>query len=98
GPIDILINNAGINTPRRTMADMPPETWDQVMQTNATGAYNCMYAVLPQMRARCDGLIVNMDSISGVRASVLGGVAYCASKFAVTALGTAVGLGEGGEG
>jgi len=98
GPIDILVNNAGINTPKRTMADMPPETWDEVMQINATGAYNCIYAVLPQMRARHDGLIVNMDSVSGVRASALGGVAYCASKFALTALGTAVALEEGKNG
>ena len=95
GQVDILVNNAGVNTPKRTMADMPPETWDMVMQTNATGAYNCMYAVLPGMRARKDGLIINMDSISGQRASVLGGVAYCASKFAMTALGTAVALEEG---
>lgn len=95
GKIDILVNNAGINTPKRTMADMPPETWDQVMAINATGAYNCMYAVLPGMRKRKDGLIINIDSISGQRASVLGGVAYCASKFALTALGTAVALEEG---
>jgi NADP-dependent 3-hydroxy acid dehydrogenase YdfG len=98
GKIDILVNNAGINTPQRTMADMLPETWDTVMQTNATGAYNCMYAVLPAMRARKDGLIINIDSISGLRASVLGGVAYCASKFAMTALGTAVALEEGKNG
>jgi NAD(P)-dependent dehydrogenase (short-subunit alcohol dehydrogenase family) len=98
GHVDILVNNAGINTPKRTMADMPPETWDEVMAINATGTYNCMHAVLPLMRARKDGLIINMDSISGQRASVLGGVAYCASKFAMTALGTCVALEEGGNG
>ena len=98
GRIDILVNNAGINTPRRTMADMPPETWDQVMLTNATGTYNCMHAVLPAMRQRKEGLIINMDSVSGMRASVLGGVAYCASKFAMTALATVVGLEEGKNG
>ena len=98
GKIDILVNNAGINTPKRTMADMPPETWDEVMRINATGTYNCIYAVLPGMRQRKDGLIINMDSISGQRASVLGGVAYCASKFAMTALGTAVALEEGKNG
>jgi NAD(P)-dependent dehydrogenase (short-subunit alcohol dehydrogenase family) len=95
GKVDILVNNAGINTPKRTMADMPPETWDEVLAINATGAYNCIYAVLPGMRQRKDGLIINIDSISGQRASVLGGVAYCASKFALTALGTAVALEEG---
>jgi NAD(P)-dependent dehydrogenase (short-subunit alcohol dehydrogenase family) len=95
GQVDILVNNAGINTPKRTMADMPPDTWDQVMAINATGAYNCMHAVLPGMRQRKDGLIINTNSISGQRSSVLGGVAYCASKFALTALGTAVALEEG---
>jgi NADP-dependent 3-hydroxy acid dehydrogenase YdfG len=50
-----------------------------------------MHAVLPQMRARGDGLIVNISSIAGKRALALGGIAYCASKFAMTALGTAVG-------
>jgi NAD(P)-dependent dehydrogenase (short-subunit alcohol dehydrogenase family) len=98
GKIDILVNNAGINTPRRTMADMPPETWDEVMQINVTGAYNCIREVLGGMRAQGDGLIINIDSISGLRASVLGGVAYCASKFALTALGTVVGLEEGKHG
>jgi NAD(P)-dependent dehydrogenase (short-subunit alcohol dehydrogenase family) len=98
GQIDILVSNAGINTPQRTMADMPPETWDRVMQTNATGTYNCLHAVLPGMRARQDGLIIAMNSISGMRASVLGGVAYCAAKFAMTALATITALEEGKNG
>jgi NAD(P)-dependent dehydrogenase (short-subunit alcohol dehydrogenase family) len=98
GKIDILVNGAGINTPRRTMADMPAETWDEVMAINATGAYNCIRAALPRMRSRKDGLIVNINSISGLRASTLGGVAYSASKFAMTALATAVALEEGKNG
>lgn len=98
GPIDILINAAGINTAKRSMADMPPELWDQVLATNATGAYNCIHAVLPQMRTQQDGLIINLSSIGGKRSSMLGGVAYCASKFAMAALGTAVALEEGKNG
>lgn len=98
GKIDILVCNAGINSRLRTMADMPPETWDQVMGVNATGTYNCMHAVLPAMRRHKDGLIINIDSISGMRASVLGGVAYCASKFAVSALSAVVALEEGRNG
>lgn len=95
GKIDILVNNAGINTPKRTLADILPETWDEVMKINATGPYNCIAAVLPRMRAAGGGLIVNMDSISGMRAHPLGGVAYSASKFALMALGTAAALEEG---
>jgi NAD(P)-dependent dehydrogenase (short-subunit alcohol dehydrogenase family) len=98
GKVDILVNAAGINTPKRLMSDMPPETWDEVMAINATGAYNCIAAVLPQMRSRNDGLILNINSISGHRASTLGGVAYSASKFALTALSTAVALEEGKNG
>jgi NADP-dependent 3-hydroxy acid dehydrogenase YdfG len=98
GKVDILVSNAGINTPQRIMADMSPDAWDQVMQINATGTYNCMHAVLPGMRARKDGLIIIMNSISGMRASVLGGLAYCASKFAMTALATVVAAEEGKNG
>ena len=98
GRIDILVTSAGVNYPKRTMADMAPETWDQTMNINATGVYNCVRAVLPQMRARHDGLIVIISSVSGKRSSMLGGVAYCASKFAATALATAVALEEGKHG
>lgn len=90
GQIDILVNSAGLNIKTRSMAEMEPAQWDKVLAANATGAYNCMYAVLPQMRERQDGLIINVSSIAGKRASALGGVAYAASKFAMTALGTAV--------
>ncbi len=90
GPIDILVNSAGINIKNRMMGNMPPEEWDRVLKVNATGVYNCMYAVLPQMRERQDGLIVNISSISGRRAAALGGVAYNASKFAMAALGISV--------
>jgi NADP-dependent 3-hydroxy acid dehydrogenase YdfG len=90
GRIDILVNSAGTNIRTRSMAEMTPEQWDQLLAVNATGAYNCLHAVLPQMRQRRDGLIINISSMAGKRAIRLGGVAYCASKFAMSALGTAV--------
>jgi NAD(P)-dependent dehydrogenase (short-subunit alcohol dehydrogenase family) len=90
GPIDILVNAAGTNIPNRTMAEMRPEQWDEVLAINATGAYNCLAAVLPSMRERKAGTIIQISSVAGKRALSLGGVAYCASKFAMTALGTAV--------
>jgi NAD(P)-dependent dehydrogenase (short-subunit alcohol dehydrogenase family) len=90
GRIDILVNAAGVNIKTRKMSEMSPEQWDYVMGANATGAYNCMREVLPQMQERRNGLIVNVSSISGKRATALGGVAYSASKFAMAALGIAV--------
>ena len=91
GQVDILVNSAGTNIKTRSMAEMTPDQWDHVMAINATGAYNAMYAALAEMRERGNGLIVNISSIAGKRALDLGGIAYCASKFAATALGTAAG-------
>lgn len=92
GPVDILVNSAGVNIPKRSMAELTPEDWQLLMQVNATGAFYCLRAALPSMRQQKDGLIVNINSISGKRASLLGGVAYCASKFAMTALAGTVAL------
>ncbi len=90
GQVDILVNAAGVNVPRRSMQELAPQDWDRLLQINATGAYNCMHRVLPGMRSRARGTIVNISSIAGKRAGPLGGVAYNASKFAMTALGLSV--------
>jgi NADP-dependent 3-hydroxy acid dehydrogenase YdfG len=92
-PLDILVNNAGIVEPERRMSQLAPADWDRMLAVNATGAFNCIYAVLPTMRERRSGLIVNISSIAGKRAMITG-TAYCASKFAMSALGTTVGLEE----
>lgn len=91
GHIDILINSAGTNVPNRMMHNLDPADWDKMMQVNATGAFNCIRETLPQMRERRDGLVINISSISGLRAAALGGVGYNASKFAVSGLGMSVG-------
>ena len=90
GRIDILVNSAGLNVKKRSMAELRPEEWDRVMGANVTGAFNCLHSVLPGMRQRKDGVIININSIAGLRSNALGGVAYSASKFGMTALGTAV--------
>ncbi len=90
GHVDILVNSAGVNVVKRTMAELSPEDWEMMMRINAFGAYYAMRAVLPEMRKRRDGLIVNISSVAGKRSSLLGGVGYSASKFAATALGTTV--------
>jgi NAD(P)-dependent dehydrogenase (short-subunit alcohol dehydrogenase family) len=94
GSADILVNSAGINVPNRAITELKPDDWDRMLAINATGAFNCIYASLPGMRAQQGGLIVNISSIAGKRAMRLGGAGYCASKFAISALGTTIGLEE----
>lgn len=94
GPAGILVNSAGINVVRRAVAELDPADWDRMMATNASGSFYLMHAVLPGMHRRGSGLIVNICSIAGKRALKLGGVGYCASKFAVSALGASVNLEE----
>lgn len=98
GQIDILVNNAGVNVLKRSLAELDPDDWQRMIQTNATGVFYCLRAALPAMRARRDGLIVNIASISSKRAGLLGGVGYNASKFALAALGITAGLEEGKNG
>lgn len=92
GPLHIVVNSAGINVVKRLMAELDPADFDRILAVNCRGFFNVLYAVLPGMRERQDGLIVNISSIAGKRALKLAGPAYCASKFGATALGTAVGL------
>ncbi|MDF1811805.1 MAG: SDR family NAD(P)-dependent oxidoreductase [Verrucomicrobiales bacterium] len=98
GPVDFLINSAGINIAKRKMIDLDPEDFDKVMAVNTTGFFNILHAVLPGMRERKDGLIFNVSSIAGKRALPLAGPAYAASKFATTALGTEIGTEEAENG
>src|SRR5205814_1474299 len=65
GHVDILVNSAGTNLPKRGWSDMSAEGWDSVIQTNLNGAVYCIMAVLPAMRARRDGVIVNISSWAG---------------------------------
>jgi NADP-dependent 3-hydroxy acid dehydrogenase YdfG len=85
--VDILVNNAGTNLKERTLRELTNEAWDQLIQTNLNGTFYCTRAVLPQMLARKDGVIINVVSIAGKRANPLGGAAYIASKFGQGALG-----------
>jgi NADP-dependent 3-hydroxy acid dehydrogenase YdfG len=98
GSIDVLVCNAGTNVRHRSLESLAPADWDQMIATNLTGAYNLVHAVLPSMRARGQGLVVQICSISGKRASVLGGAGYSASKFGQAALGICLGREEGPRG
>ena len=90
GAVDVLINNAGINTNPRSVGEVAPEDWDQTIAINLTGVYNMVRAVLPGMRQQNDGLIITISSIAGLRASKLAGAAYSASKHGAVALTNSV--------
>ena len=92
GSPDILVNSAGINVSNRMMSNLDPADFDQVMNINVTGTFNCMHAALPSMREKKSGLIINVISVAGRRSMLLAGLPYCVSKHAQSALGTYVAL------
>ena len=81
GQVDILINNAGI-TQDSSVLKMSCEAWNAVMQTNLSGCFHMVKAVLPGMRDRGWGRIVNIGSING-QAGQFGQVNYSAAKSAL---------------
>jgi acetoacetyl-CoA reductase len=81
GPIDVLINNAGI-TRDATLHKMRPDQWQQVIDTNLGSCFNCSRAVIEGMRERGFGRIVNIGSING-QAGQYGQVNYAAAKSGI---------------
>jgi NAD(P)-dependent dehydrogenase (short-subunit alcohol dehydrogenase family) len=98
GAVHALVCNAGTNVRDRSLEKLSHADWDRMIATNLTGVFNVVHAVLPGMRAEKFGLIVQVCSISGKRASVLGGAGYSASKFGQAALGICLGREEGQHG
>lgn len=96
--IDVLVLAAGLNVQQRSLRSLEPADWDNIISTNLTGAYNVLHCVLPSMRKRGSGLIVQISSLSGLRANTVSGAAYSAAKFAQSALGICVGREERGRG
>lgn len=81
GAIDVLINNAGIGI-LKPIEDLSVAEWDATMATNVRSLFLMTQAVLPAMRRRRAGTIVNVASQAG-RTGFVGGTAYAASKHAV---------------
>jgi NAD(P)-dependent dehydrogenase (short-subunit alcohol dehydrogenase family) len=79
GGIDILVNSAGTIT-RQTIAVMPAADWDRIIAVNLRGPFNGTQAVIPHMKKRGGGAIVNIASVAGRRISFGGGANYSASK------------------
>jgi NADP-dependent 3-hydroxy acid dehydrogenase YdfG len=98
GALDIMVYAAGANVTNRSMRSLSGADWDLVVGANLTGAFNLMHAVLPSMREKGHGLIIQLGSLAGKRANVVSGVAYSVAKFGQTALGTCVSREERGRG
>jgi 2-dehydro-3-deoxy-L-rhamnonate dehydrogenase (NAD+) len=88
--IDILINNAGITGPNEKLWEYPATDWHRVFAVNVHGVFNCCRAVVPLMRARNYGRIVNIASVAGKDGNP-NASAYSASKAAVIGLTKSLG-------
>ena len=84
--VDILINSAGTNVPKRAWNSVSMEDFRRVVDVNLNGAFNCISTVLPAMRARRNGTIINVSSWAGFYLTRLTGPAYSASKRAMIAM------------
>jgi len=85
GRLDILVNNAGVGSFRGPLHELPPESWEQVLNTNLRGVYYCIRAFAPMMIRSRSGHIINISSLAGKNA-LPNGAAYAASKWGLNGL------------
>ncbi len=88
GGLDILVNNAGVGI-FAEVAEMTPEQWAEIIDTNLTGVFNACHAAIPHLRRRQGGSIINISSLAGKNAFT-GAAAYCASKAGLNAFSEAL--------
>jgi NADP-dependent 3-hydroxy acid dehydrogenase YdfG len=98
GSVEVLVNAAGTNAPRRALELLSIEDYHQMMDTNLNGAYYITQAFLPGMRERRSGTIVHIVSDAGKQASPKAGPAYVMSKFGLAGLVQAINAEERGNG
>jgi NADP-dependent 3-hydroxy acid dehydrogenase YdfG len=98
GRVDIFVNCAGVNIPKRFLKDLAASDWDRVVQSNLNGALYCTLAVLPSMRERRDGVVIHVGSWFARYQMYIGGAAYNTSKQALTGLVHQINLEEGMHG
>jgi NAD(P)-dependent dehydrogenase (short-subunit alcohol dehydrogenase family) len=88
GGLDVLVNNAGVGV-GGPIADMTPEEWSRLLDTNLTGVFHCCQAAIPHLKAKQAGWIINVSSLAG-RNPFAGGAAYCATKAGLDAFSEAL--------
>jgi NADP-dependent 3-hydroxy acid dehydrogenase YdfG len=98
GNVEALINSAGTNAPRRALEVLALEDYHMMIDTNLNGAYYCVQAFLPGMRAQGSGTIVNVVSDAGKSASPKAGPGYVMSKFGLAGLTQSINAEERGRG
>ncbi|MDX2098715.1 MAG: SDR family oxidoreductase [Leptolyngbyaceae cyanobacterium bins.59] len=96
GPIDVLVNNAGMGYTGRLM-NTSLSDWQRVLDLNLTSVFQCIQGVLPGMRDRRRGTIINISSIAGHQVFPEWGT-YCVSKFGLVALSKALAAEERSHG
>jgi NAD(P)-dependent dehydrogenase (short-subunit alcohol dehydrogenase family) len=90
GTVQVLVNAAGTNAPKRALEVLSLEDYHMMMDANLNGAYYCVQAFLPGMRSKKSGTIVNIVSEAGKQASPKAGPAYVMSKFGMAGLTQAI--------
>jgi NAD(P)-dependent dehydrogenase (short-subunit alcohol dehydrogenase family) len=96
--IEVLVNAAGTNAPKRALEVLSLGDYHDMMNANLNGAYYCVQAFLPGMRKRRSGTIVNIVSDAGKQASPKAGPAYVMSKFGMAGLTQSINAEERGNG
>jgi NAD(P)-dependent dehydrogenase (short-subunit alcohol dehydrogenase family) len=86
GDPSVLVNSAGTNLIKRSLAELSVDDYRRVIDINLNGAFFCIHAFLPAMRSAGAGTIVNVVSDAGLTANRVSGAAYVASKFGLTGL------------
>jgi len=98
GSVEVLVNAAGTNAPKRALEVLSLEDYHAMIDTNLNGAYYITQAFLPAMRARKSGTIVHIVSDAGKQASPKAGPAYVMSKFGLAGLTQSINAEERGNG